>query len=163
MAPSESYSRIDALLTLWQGAGARLTDRRNYEWKIAFGVWGAQLVAMGELLTHITNANRTQLHHMSLFWGYLGTGLILAVLHAWYVIAFVRDRNYRDLTLAVRYEQRVLELLGEDKVICVPDPRIRANRKWWKAKAPLAPSHVFEAGLTAFLAVIGPLAVHAVS
>ena len=94
--------KVAALLDLWKGSGARITERRSYEWKIAFGVWGAQLAAMGVLLAHSSNIHSRLL----LFSVYLAGGVVVAALHAMYVGRFVSIRNKEDSKQAKYYERR---------------------------------------------------------
>ena len=135
--------RISALLDLWRGTGARISERRNYEWKIAFGVWAAQLGAMAELLSHN--------HPPTPGWlsgPYLGAGIAVAVLHLLYLFQFVGPQNKRDATIAVGYERAVLsELQLEIKI----DGPYTGPGDW---------ARLFEIGVTSLLAVIGPLAIN---
>ena len=129
------------LIDLWKQAGVRITERRSYEWKIAFGVWASQLAAMGFLLS-----KRANLHlSTSFWWEYLVAGAVLSVLHVLYVFGFVRVRNRSDANVGKSYERIIQEAIGVDVTL------------------PGSPSFnfaiLFEVGVTFFLAFIGPLAI----
>lgn len=149
--------KCDALLELWQRTGARITERRSYEWKIAFGVWGAMLVAMGEVLTHSKDLRTSAFagDHWGLsFWIYLSAGLSVAALHAFYAFGYVRTQNHKDSLAAKHYEKALTDAIGIRESPLINDSL---------AKAPLKAAFYFEAGITLFLAVMGPLIVHALS
>lgn len=143
-APEEAVS---ALLQLWKGTRERIAERRSYEWKIAFGVWAAQLLAMGELITHSESIRRAWL----LFAFYLGAGIIVFVLHWTYLRRFVKVRSEEEGERAKGYEEAAANL-----VLGAPlDLELSEGTGDW--------AHTFELGVTFALAVIGPIAVLSVA
>jgi len=146
------------LIELWNGTSARIVERRSYEWKIAFGVWGAQLVAMGVLLAH---SNDVRLRWF-LFVVYLLGGLIIGALHASYVWCFVRVRNKEDACQAKVYEKAVVKCLFDDLQIDdlqIDDLQIDDLQKVDTNDGPSVWSWRFEVGVTLVLAVLGPVAI----
>jgi hypothetical protein len=137
-----------ALLELWKGSAARVTERRSYEWKIAFGVWTAQLVTLGELIAHNSDIHS----RWPLFGVYLAGGVVVAALHAIYVGRFVSTRNKEDSNQAKYYEKEAAKLIiGKEFTLLPTSPKAS---KW---------SQIFEVGVTTVLAAIGPVAILAVT
>ena len=140
-------AELQALLTLWSGTGRRITERRGYEWKIAFGIWGAQLASIGLLLEHRSDIGR------SFSWVYLIASLVLVGLHAGYVMGFIRVNNRKDAELGKAYEREITTRIhaGDDIAARLSESK--------SATAPLSWAHAFSAGVTFVLAVAGPFAV----
>jgi hypothetical protein len=149
---TDDQHKVDALIELWRGTGARITERRSYEWKIAFGVWGAQLIAMGVLLAHVTPTNKSSLHDWWFFAIYLGGGAVVALLHTFYTVGFVRTNMRKDTRLAISYERAI----G-----CLLKTKLEVPVEMVKEKAELSSVHLFSFGMTWFLAILGPVAIHA--
>lgn len=92
---------------MWSARAAR---RQANEWKVNFGVWAAQLAAVGVLL-----GTRTT------FWSwfscaYLAAGGVLVALHAAHVAWFVMPRNNKDAEIAIHYENRILDVMHESEL-----------------------------------------------
>jgi hypothetical protein len=140
----------DALVELWKGTGARVTERRSYEWKIAFGLWTAQLLTVGLLFNNASEFDRNNWLFLGL---YLGAGLLLTALHACYVFGFVVGRNKYESELARAYERDLHAALGTS---------ISWNTKTWFEKAPAQlynSANFLSVGVTIFLALVGPIAI----
>jgi hypothetical protein len=145
--PADPDPDVAALLELWRGTLERIAERRSYEWKIAFGVWAAQLLAMGELITHSSSIRRAWL----LFGFYLAAGTVIVVLHWVYLRRFMKVRTNEEGTRARLYEEEAAKrVLGAPLTIAVAD-------------GPGTAAHYFELGVTLALAVIGPVAILAVA
>jgi len=156
--------KCETLLELWKGTGARITERRSYEWKIAFGVWGALLVTLGEVITHSQSFRSGSIPHLGD--DFQMGGIALTTIHAVYVLGFVWFRNKKDSRTAIHYENQIL------KTLTVP-PVPPVTSKWrmtrwllnqsWSSSIPAMAVPLFQVGITGFLAVIiGPAAIHAV-
>jgi hypothetical protein len=148
----------EVLLELWKGTGARVVERRSYEWKIAFGLWAAQLTTLSVLLL---NSNKLDLDR-DWFWAmYLGAGLMLTGLHAIYVLKFIRYGNHRDSTLARAYEADLHSALGDAISASTKTTFKRTPQASDPATPPYTAANWFAIGVTGFLSVVAPVAVAA--
>jgi hypothetical protein len=150
---------VPALLELWKGTSDRTVERRAFEWKIAFGIWAAQLATIALLIQHHEDlglADRTDFSDEYLF-----AGVALAGLHALYLIGFIRVRNARDARIGVQYERAIIAALGvtielEAPAVNVSEPWFK---RWWWTGWSFA--QLFEVGVSGFLAYVGPAAIDA--
>jgi hypothetical protein len=154
----------EVLVELWKGTGARITERRSYEWKIAFGLWTAQLLAIGFTLSNIGKVE----NRAAFGWLYLLAGLVLSGLHAYYVLGFIVPGNEYESSLARRYEADLhdkLDSVSKDtrrKFNDTPAERRREKRRQKckkPSRVPYTSANWFAVAVTVFLALIGPLAV----
>jgi hypothetical protein len=99
----------EVLVELWKGTGLRVRDRRSYEWKIAFGLWTAELLTIGLLFS---NSNKFDRNNWFFIASYLVGGLLLTALHAYYVFRFIVRRNEYESLLARAYEADLHAELG---------------------------------------------------
>lgn len=139
LAPKE---HIDTLLELWRETSARKSRRQAYEWKVNFGIWVAQLAVIGILLAN----EKTLWSWFSV--AYIVAGVVLALLHFFYLGWFVRTHTHSDTQTAKDYENHIRHLIALDQLPGAPE------------KAPWTLSVPFQAGVTLFLAVMGPIAIH---
>jgi hypothetical protein len=141
----------EALVELWKGTGGRITERRSYEWKIAFGLWTAQLLTIGLLFS---NSGEFSHNHWGFLTAYLVAGLLLTGLHAHYVFCFIVKRNEFESSLARAYEADLhAELGGSISWNTKTQFEDAPARRWYN------PANGFSVGVTLFLAVVGPIAV----
>jgi hypothetical protein len=127
---------------------------------------------VGVLLAHQSSLLADKANLWSGFsWAYLGAGLFLALLHFFYLGYFIRINNYLDTEIAKDYEKRILDAI-DGRAPCRPKhPMIWIAKvlKWIQEKmcrrtsspAPWTWGIWFQAGVTLFLAVVGPVALHA--
>ncbi len=168
MNNAESDRTCQTLLEMWKGTSARIAQRRGYEWKIAFGFWGAMLITMSVLLS------KGNLDSWWFWYLYFLVGVLVTIAHNVYIFKYLAVRNRDDSRLARTYEKQILKALDQGvvdyqsifRVLCEienrPSRRERApNDSWWKDPSDVA--NVFQGAVTAFLAFVGPLAVHFVS
>ena len=139
LAPKE---RVDTLFGLWHETSARKARRQAYEWKVNFGIWVAQLAVLGILLAH----QKTLWSWFSV--AYVVSGLALALLHLLYLGWFVRTHTHSDTRTAQDYENHIRQLIALDQLPTAPE------KAPWNLLVP------FQAGVTLFLAVMGPIAIH---
>jgi hypothetical protein len=121
-------AQAEFLLELWKGTTARRSERRSYEWKIAFGLW-ASLLLTAQLVASKGSAIASGLPSSEAGWVRWGSLLLVALIvlaHAVYLIGAALGYN-QDRKTALHYEGKLAELLGaskgDEKTKCEPVTR----------------------------------------
>jgi len=102
---------VDALLRLWTGAQARITERRSYEWKISISLWAIQLLAAKFAIEHrdalgLTNAPAVAKSFTVVAYA------ILVTLHGVFAIGYARQNILADRRTSLHFENEVLRRIG---------------------------------------------------
>ena len=142
----DGNKRVDALLELWKGTGARITERRSYEWKLAFGIWGVQLVALWQLLSHNNLFSQRALYTLASLYGAMG--LFLTVAHGIYVFGSIRNYNNKDSDRRGKIEKEITDIV-----------RLELPERSYDQSSPV---HWLEVIMTGSLVAVGTAALVAV-
>ncbi len=108
MPTDDEFRQAEILLRLWDGTKQRAVERRSIEWKVAFGVWAAELGAIALVLNNAAKLRDLQSHWCA----FAAVGFIIVVLHSCYVFCFVREHNASDSKIAKAYERSILAIVG---------------------------------------------------
>lgn len=90
-----------------------MTDRRSYEFRIALAVWAAYLLAAEFVTQHSTNLRLGSVDTWLLALLSLAA-FVPALLHAFYVWAFVRRAMDRDSSLRFKLQQLLVDQVSSD-------------------------------------------------
>lgn len=101
----DTKRRFDAIVELWKQPWQRISERRSYEWRVAFTLWTALAAFIGLVVTGRLSAPR-----QALVWAIKIIGLIVCVLHAWYLCGLGKAHD-TDRHIAIHYE-RILQVLA---------------------------------------------------
>lgn len=107
----DESKKADLAIALWENTAQRRYDRRSYEWKIAFGMWAALLLA-----TQLVVKNATVFDDLNK-WVVFGVGLfiVVVVLVAYGFVLYGQYKGYGDdLRTALIYEKKVRDLVSQD-------------------------------------------------
>lgn len=99
----DDKSRFDAILELNKQCWARMEQRRTYEWRVAFAIWGVIVGLIGLLFSSSLDDK------WGVFVGILGLGILISILHLFWLreltIAMGSDRN-----MAIHYGGMLQEI-----------------------------------------------------
>ena len=127
----EAKMEYDAVVVLWTRSWQNISERRTYEWRVAFSLWTALAAVISIILT-----KRVPDTALTLFPGFLSVALFVAaitVVHAWWLHGAGKARDF-DRRMAFHYEDKLRQLSNSD----FPDDlkiqllgRRRAQRGLW--------------------------------
>ena len=89
--------RFDAVMQLHNSSWKRVTERRHYEWRIAFTLWTAFAAFIAIVVTRAL-----QIPTGHLFWGVIALGLVLCIIHGFWLKGLGKAID-TDREMAVHY------------------------------------------------------------
>jgi len=137
--------RAHLLLEAWKQTGARRTERRSYEWKIAFGMWAALLLS-AQLVASRGAEVAPSIDNHGLVRVLAAVTLTLIVLaHLVYLVG-VGTGYSQDLERALEYEGQLSQLIGASKP--------KGNARGFSPRRPLFWVSAFQWFVTLALAML---------